>query len=80
MSISELLRVAGNLAAEDQALVERAYERAAIAHAGQRRISGGEYIEHPLAAAEILADLGLDATTLAAALLHDTIEDTPLTI
>jgi GTP pyrophosphokinase len=80
VSISELLRIAGNLAPQDQELVQRAYERAAIAHAGQRRMSGGDYIEHPLAVAEILADLGLDATTLAAALLHDTVEDTPLTM
>ncbi|MBO0744821.1 MAG: bifunctional (p)ppGpp synthetase/guanosine-3',5'-bis(diphosphate) 3'-pyrophosphohydrolase, partial [Candidatus Dormibacteraeota bacterium] len=80
VSISELLRVAGNLAPEDRGLVERAYERAAIAHTGQHRLSGGDYIEHPLAVAEILADLGLDATTLAAALLHDTVEDTPLTM
>ncbi|MFZ0217804.1 MAG: bifunctional (p)ppGpp synthetase/guanosine-3',5'-bis(diphosphate) 3'-pyrophosphohydrolase [Candidatus Dormiibacterota bacterium] len=80
MSISELIRVAGNLAPEDQALVERAYERASIAHSGQRRLSGEGYVEHPLAVAGILADLGLDATTLAAALLHDTVEDTSLTI
>jgi GTP diphosphokinase / guanosine-3',5'-bis(diphosphate) 3'-diphosphatase len=80
VSISELLRIAGKLPPKEQAMVERAYERAAIAHTGQRRMSGGDYIEHPLAVAEILADLGLDATTLAAALLHDTVEDTPLTM
>ncbi|TME03327.1 MAG: bifunctional (p)ppGpp synthetase/guanosine-3',5'-bis(diphosphate) 3'-pyrophosphohydrolase [Chloroflexi bacterium] len=57
----------------------RAYERALSAHAGQRRLSGEEYVNHPMEVAAILADLELDAETLAAALLHDTVEDTPLT-
>jgi GTP pyrophosphokinase len=61
-------------------LIERAYQFAANSHRDQRRASGGEFIEHPLAVAEILADLGLDTTTIVAALLHDTVEDTPLTI
>ncbi len=59
-------------------LVVRAYTRAEEAHRGQYRKTGEPYIEHPLAVASILADLGLDDTTLAAALLHDTVEDTPL--
>src|SRR5437879_8667492 len=50
-----------------------------MAHRGQHRLSGEDYVNHPLEVATILADLQLDAQTLAAALLHDTVEDTPLT-
>ncbi len=60
----------------DLSLVARAYEAAAKAHEGQRRRSGDPYITHPLAVATILADLGMTPPTLAAALLHDTVEDT----
>jgi GTP diphosphokinase / guanosine-3',5'-bis(diphosphate) 3'-diphosphatase len=79
VSISELLRIADHLAPADRELVQRAYARASEAHVGQHRISGEEFVEHPLHVARILADLGLDAQTLAAALLHDTVEDTNLT-
>ncbi|HWC11490.1 MAG TPA: bifunctional (p)ppGpp synthetase/guanosine-3',5'-bis(diphosphate) 3'-pyrophosphohydrolase [Acidimicrobiales bacterium] len=61
-------------------LVRRAYEVAAEAHSGQVRVSGDPYIRHPVAVAAILADLGLDDVTLAAALLHDAVEDTGLTL
>lgn len=57
--------------------VGRAYEVAAQAHEGQRRYSGEAYITHPVAVAGILADLRLDYQTIAAALMHDVIEDTP---
>ena len=57
-------------------LVVRAYRRASEAHEGQLRKSGDPYISHPLAVARITADLGLDDTTIAAALLHDAVEDT----
>ncbi len=60
----------------DLLVLERAFEKASAAHDGQLRKSGDPYITHPVAVAEILADLGLDANTLAAALLHDTVEDT----
>ncbi len=60
----------------DVALIERAYATADRAHAGQVRKSGEPYITHPLAVAQILADLGIGPKTLAAALLHDTVEDT----
>jgi len=60
----------------DTALVSRAYEVARAAHDGQVRRSGDPYIQHPLAVAKILADLGLDDVTLSAALLHDSVEDT----
>jgi GTP pyrophosphokinase len=59
----------------DTRLVERAYEMAAYLHRDQKRRSGEAYITHPLAVATILADLGMTAPTLAAALLHDTVED-----
>ena len=80
MSISELLRLSEHLAPADRELVQHAYTRASEAHVGQRRVSGEEYVEHPLYVARILADLGLDAQTLAAALLHDTVEDTDVTL
>ncbi len=60
----------------DLAIVERAYVVAARAHEGQKRQSGEPYITHPLAVAQILADLGLGPKAVAAALLHDTVEDT----
>jgi len=56
--------------------IVRAYEVADKAHAGQLRKSGEPYITHPVAVAEILADIGLDTSTIIAALLHDTVEDT----
>ncbi len=61
-------------------LVQLAYEMAAVAHAPQWRKSGEPYITHPLAVAAIVAELGLDEITIAAALLHDAVEDTPLTL
>ena len=64
----------------DSAMVERAYETARLMHQHQRRRSGEPYITHPLAVATILADLGMTAPTLAAALLHDTVEDTEYTL
>jgi guanosine-3',5'-bis(diphosphate) 3'-pyrophosphohydrolase len=79
MTVSELLRVADHLDPKGQVLVRKAYDRAAVAHDGQRRLSGEDYVNHPLEVAAILADLELDAETIAAALLHDTVEDTNLT-
>ena len=64
----------------DVALIERAYAAAEKAHAGQLRKSGEPYITHPVAVAQILADLGIGSKTLAAALLHDTVEDTDYTL
>jgi GTP diphosphokinase / guanosine-3',5'-bis(diphosphate) 3'-diphosphatase len=60
----------------DLSLLQRAYEVAEQRHATQLRHSGDPYITHPLAVANILAELGMDTTTLVAALLHDTVEDT----
>jgi GTP diphosphokinase / guanosine-3',5'-bis(diphosphate) 3'-diphosphatase len=64
----------------DLKALEAAYQTAADAHAGQRRLSGEAFIEHPLAVAQILADLRLDTTTLEAGLLHDTVEDTTVSL
>jgi len=64
----------------DAALLRQAYAVADQWHSGQVRKSGAPYITHPLAVAILLADIGMDTTTLVAALLHDTVEDTGLTI
>jgi guanosine-3',5'-bis(diphosphate) 3'-pyrophosphohydrolase len=64
----------------DLKTLEAAYQLAAEAHDGQRRLSGEPFIEHPLAVAQILADLRLDTTTLTAGLLHDTVEDTDVSL
>jgi GTP pyrophosphokinase len=61
-------------------LITQAYLMSADAHRGQNRKSGEAYIQHPLAVARIVADLGLDDVTVAAALLHDAVEDTGVTI
>lgn len=65
---------------EEIALVEKAYAYAQKAHQNQVRISGEPYIIHPLAVAQILASLELDAPTLAAGFLHDVVEDTQITL
>jgi GTP diphosphokinase / guanosine-3',5'-bis(diphosphate) 3'-diphosphatase len=64
----------------DLAVLERAYLTAEKHHATQTRKSGDPYITHPLAVATILADIGMTEPTLVAALLHDTVEDTPYTL
>ncbi|MGH3496927.1 MAG: RelA/SpoT family protein [Nocardioidaceae bacterium] len=64
----------------DLGVIERAYETAARLHVEQKRYSGDPYITHPLAVATILAELGMTPPTLCAALLHDTVEDTPYTL
>ncbi|TFV98944.1 RelA/SpoT family protein [Leifsonia flava] len=64
----------------DLSIIERAYTVAEKAHTGQKRRSGEPYITHPVAVAQILADLGIGAKTVAAALLHDTVEDTEYTL
>jgi GTP pyrophosphokinase len=64
----------------DLSVIERAYSVAERAHADQKRQSGEPYITHPVAVAQILADLGIGSKTIAAALLHDTVEDTEYTL
>ena len=75
-AMQELLdKVASYLPADKVELVKSALDFATSAHKGQKRRSGGPYIDHPVSAATYLADLSLDAPTIAAALLHDVIED-----
>ena len=64
----------------DLSVIERAYTVAERAHEGQKRRSGEPYITHPIAVAQILADLGIGSKAVAAALLHDTVEDTAYTL
>lgn len=63
----------------DKKLIEKAFELAKTAHAGQKRLSGEEYLSHPLHVAYFLSELGLDTATIVAGLLHDIIEDTSVT-
>ncbi|ROO61429.1 GTP pyrophosphokinase [Micromonospora sp. Llam0] len=75
--VAELIRVHRSVhPSADPAVLRRGYQIADSMHAGQYRKSGEPYITHPLAVAEICAGLGMDTTTLVAALLHDTVEDT----
>ncbi|MDM9632036.1 RelA/SpoT family protein [Robiginitalea aurantiaca] len=78
----ELLRISyQNLTNEDKKLIRQAFDVAVDAHKDQRRKSGEAYIFHPIAVAKIVAsEIGLDATSIAAALLHDVVEDTPYTL
>jgi GTP pyrophosphokinase len=64
----------------DQSKLQKAFDVASSAHAGQKRKSGEDYITHPVAVAQILVDSGMDLATINAALLHDTVEDTGLKI
>ncbi|MFY1637333.1 RelA/SpoT family protein [Solwaraspora sp. WMMB335] len=75
--VAELIRIHRSVhSSADVSVLRRGYQIADSMHAGQYRKSGDPYITHPLAVAEICADLGMDTTTLVAALLHDTVEDT----
>lgn len=79
--IQEILdKVAANNQNADLELIQKAYVFAATAHAGQTRLSGEPYLSHPLAVADTLAEMGFDEPTVAAGLLHDTVEDTKATI
>lgn len=79
--LEPLLRsVRSNHPKADLSVLERAYAVAEQAHRGQRRKSGDPYITHPVAVTTILAELGMTPATLAAALLHDTVEDTDYTL
>ena len=64
----------------DPKLIERAFESAQKAHAGQKRFSGEEYLLHPLRVAQILSDMHLDPKAVAAGLLHDVPDDTEKTL
>ncbi len=74
-TVKEIIGAMDNPSAEDTALVERAYEFSKKAHEGHKRFSGEPYFIHPSAVAKVLAEYGMDASTIAAGLLHDAIED-----
>jgi GTP pyrophosphokinase len=74
-----LRQVQANRPHEDISLIRKAWEFCVSHHEGQTRASGEPYIVHPLEVAEVLAEMKLDATAIAAALLHDAVEDTPAT-
>lgn len=79
--LSEIIRIAKlNHPKADLSIIERAFTVAEDAHREQKRRSGEPYITHPLAVTKILADLGIGPITLAASLLHDTVEDTDYTL
>ena len=78
----ELLRISyQTLSDDDKKLIRKAFDVSVEAHKEQRRKSGEAYIFHPVAVAKIVAsEIGLGATSIAAALLHDVVEDTPITV
>ncbi|MDG4827168.1 RelA/SpoT family protein [Asanoa sp. WMMD1127] len=78
--VTRLVRTHREVHAGDANVLRRAYGIAESMHRGQFRKSGEPFITHPLAVAQILAELGMDTTTLVAALLHDTVEDTRYTL
>ncbi len=75
-----LRKIKGYNAKADLKEIQRAYAYAEASHQGQKRVSGEDFIEHPLAVAHVLADLNLDTTTLVASLLHDVVEDTDVSL
>lgn len=78
--ILEKVTSSGHLSEKDIILLKKAYVFAAAAHKGQVRRSGEPYLSHPLEVTNMLADMGLDKTTLIAGLLHDVLEDTDVTL
>lgn len=75
----ELFQIVSGLSAGDQALIRRSVDIATELHRDQKRVSGEPYIIHPLHVGGILARLNLDAATISAGILHDVLEDTPMT-
>jgi GTP diphosphokinase / guanosine-3',5'-bis(diphosphate) 3'-diphosphatase len=80
LNLNSLVANLSDLTPNDLHLIERAYHKAETAHAGQLRKSGEPYFTHCVAVAGILVDMKLDAEAIAAALMHDTIEDTSITV
>ena len=75
VSFEAFWRAIGNKPQFDKELIHNAFSFASDVHSGQQRKTGEDYIVHPIAVAEIIANLGLDTASVCAALLHDTIED-----
>src|SRR3989338_5089216 len=73
--VKEIIAEMSGATPEDVAFVEKAYECSKKAHEGKKRYSGEPYFIHPAATAKVLAEYGMDATTIAAGLLHDAVED-----
>ena len=80
MNLQSLLDLLPDITPHDRALIERAYRKAEAAHGGQFRKSGEPYFTHCIAVAHILAEMKLDAEAIAAALMHDLLEDTDITL
>src|SRR5262249_24449744 len=74
-----LAKVAANRPHDDREIIRKAYEFSLKHHEGQMRASGEPFLIHPLEVSLVLADMKLDSTAIAAGLLHDAIEDTPVT-
>src|SRR6266436_2976999 len=74
-----LAKVAENRPSDDVEIIRKAYNFSLLHHQGQVRASGKPFLIHPLEVALVLADMKLDSTAIAAGLLHDAIEDTPVT-
>ncbi|NNM96025.1 MAG: bifunctional (p)ppGpp synthetase/guanosine-3',5'-bis(diphosphate) 3'-pyrophosphohydrolase [Candidatus Dormibacteraeota bacterium] len=79
LQFADLLPALSYLGQDEVALLRRAYQVAEQAHEGQMRLSGEPYLSHPLAVTKLLAEMRLDTDALAAALLHDVVEDTAVT-
>jgi len=73
-------KVSAYVKKESLDVIYAAYKYASEAHEGQKRVSGEDYITHPLGVASILADIELDIQTIVAAILHDLVEDTKVTL
>ena len=73
-----IAKIKGDMSENDKNKIHEAYDCATEAHEGQKRRDGSDYVTHPIAVAEIVAEMGLDAESLISALLHDCIEDTEL--
>ena len=73
-----IAKIKGDMSETDKIKIHEAYDCATEAHEGQKRRDGSDYVTHPIAVAEIVAEMGLDAESLISALLHDCIEDTEL--
>lgn len=80
MNLQSLFSALPDLSPNDRSLIQRAYHKAETGHAGQFRKSGEPYFTHCVAVAQILADMKLDAEAVAAALMHDLLEDTDITL
>ena len=80
ISMSNLLKKVGYLSRSEKNNLKKAYQFCNEAHVGQFRKTGEPYVSHPVAVAEICAEWQLDGEALVAALLHDTVEDTPISL